>query len=77
VSVARPSGQPTLASIGGNTSWANADDRSARTAPAREAFRDRFIREAREKYGYLPESELFDLRAARLFATTSLWWADR
>lgn len=31
--------------IAGNASWANTSDRSARTAPARDAFMDRFRRE--------------------------------
>ncbi|HEV2779108.1 MAG TPA: hypothetical protein VGX25_06855 [Actinophytocola sp.] len=31
--------------LGAHTSWANTDDRSARTAPARAAFLDRFERE--------------------------------
>lgn len=29
-----------------HTSWGNTPDRSARTAPARKAFRDRFLAEA-------------------------------
>jgi len=32
--------------IGGHKSWANTDDRTARTAPARRAFEDRFLKEA-------------------------------
>lgn len=34
------------ARIGANTSWAKTEDRSARTAPARKAFEDRFLAEA-------------------------------
>lgn len=34
------------ASIAAHTSWANTEDRSARTAPARRALDDKFLREA-------------------------------
>lgn len=34
-----------VASIGAHESWAKTDDRSARTAPGRSAFLDRFERE--------------------------------
>ena len=34
-----------VASIAGNTRWAHCDDRTAATAPAREAFEKRFERQ--------------------------------
>lgn len=46
------------AKLAAHESWANTDDRSARTAPARRAADDRFVREARERYGDLPDEEL-------------------
>jgi hypothetical protein len=46
-------------------SWAATADRSARTAPARQALRDRFVRLARERFGDLPEAELV-VRAEQL-----------
>lgn len=46
------------ARLAAHESWANTSDRSARTAPARQAARDRFIRLARERYGDLPLAEL-------------------
>jgi hypothetical protein len=52
--VARPVGHPDgslIASLANEIKWAGVDDRTAATAPAREAFRDRFIQEAREKFG--------------------------
>lgn len=44
------------ASIAAHTSWANTPDRSARTAPARTAFGDRFEREV-DPDGALPPAE--------------------
>lgn len=38
--------------------WAATDDPAAATAPARKAFLDRFVREARERFGDLPDDEL-------------------
>lgn len=46
------------ARLAAHESWANTSDRSARTAPARQAARDRFIRLARERYGDLAPAEL-------------------
>lgn len=34
------------ASLASHTSWANTEDRSARTAPARRALEEKFLREA-------------------------------
>ena len=59
--MARPVGHPDnslLSTLANHEKWAAVEDRSAATAPAREAFRDRFIREAREKFGDLPADEL-------------------
>lgn len=46
------------ASLAAHERWAGTDDPAAATAPAREAFQDRFLRLAREKYGDLPEADL-------------------
>jgi hypothetical protein len=57
----RPVGHPDgtiIAKIANHARWAAVDDRSAATQAARDAFRDRFIREAREKFGDLPTDEL-------------------
>lgn len=43
-------------SIAVNTSWANTSDRSARTAPARRAFDERFKRQV-DPNNELPEAE--------------------
>lgn len=41
------SGERTLrASIAAHTSWANTEDRTARTAPARRGLDEKFLREA-------------------------------
>lgn len=59
--MARPVGHPDntlISQIGNEVRWAAVDDRSAATQPARDAFRDRFIREARERFGNLPGDEL-------------------
>jgi hypothetical protein len=57
----RPAGHPDNvlgSTIGALISWANTNDRTARTAPARQVFRDRFMRQARERFGNLPADEL-------------------
>jgi hypothetical protein len=58
----RPVGHPDsplIAQIANNVRWAACDDRSAATAPARAAFHDRFLREARERFGAdLPPDDL-------------------
>lgn len=51
-----PTERALLARIAGNTRWAKTADRSAATAPARQAFRDRFEREV-DPDGVLPEAE--------------------
>jgi hypothetical protein len=59
--MARPPGHPDsslIATARNHEYWATVDDRTAATAPARQAFRDRFLREAREKFGDLPTDEL-------------------
>ena len=57
----RPVGHPDnslLATVANHEKWAAVDDRTAATAPARQAFRDRFLTEARERFGDLPADEL-------------------
>ena len=52
--MSRPKGHPhnsLISSLANEHKWAGVDDRTAATQPARDAFRDRFIREARERYG--------------------------
>jgi hypothetical protein len=53
--------------IAAHERWAGTGirERTAATAPARQAADDRFIRLAREKYGNLPEEELA-IRATNL-----------
>jgi hypothetical protein len=66
--VSRPSGHPDnslISSRANDLRWAAVDDRAAATQPARQAFRDRFLTEAREKFGDLPADELA-WRAERL-----------
>ncbi|WP_422734012.1 hypothetical protein ACN26Y_29935 [Micromonospora sp. WMMD558] len=46
------------AKLAAHCKWANCDDRTAATAPARQGFNDRFLTQAREKYGDLPDTEL-------------------
>ncbi|GIF71898.1 hypothetical protein [Asanoa siamensis] len=53
-----PESRTMRARIAAHTKWANTDDPSAATAPARKAFADRFITQAREQFGDLPEAEL-------------------
>lgn len=51
--------QRTLrARLAAEESWARTQDRSARTAAARKAMEDRWVREARERFGDLPADEL-------------------
>lgn len=51
-----PSARSMRARIAAHTSWANTADPSARTAPARSEFLDRFAREV-DPEGVLPEGE--------------------
>lgn len=51
-----PAERSLMARIASNTSWANTADRSARTAPARRAFLDRFERQV-DPDGTLPPAE--------------------
>lgn len=39
-------------------SWANTEDRTARTAPARSSFMGRFERKVREEFPDLPDDEV-------------------
>jgi hypothetical protein len=66
--VARPAGHPDnslLSTAANHERWAAVDDRTAATEPARQAFRDHFLREARERFGDLPPDALA-LRAEHL-----------
>jgi hypothetical protein len=59
--MARPVGHPDnslLSTAANHERWAATDDRTAATAPARQTFRDRFLAEARERFGDLPADEL-------------------
>jgi tRNA(Met) C34 N-acetyltransferase TmcA len=59
--MARPVGHPdnSLLSTAANYErWAAVEDRTAATQKARDTFRDRFIEEARERFGDLPADEL-------------------
>lgn len=59
--MSRPRGHPDstlISKIANNVRWAGVADRTAETAPARQAFHDRFLNEARERFGELPEHEL-------------------
>ncbi|MFC5120215.1 hypothetical protein ACFPN7_40305 [Amycolatopsis halotolerans] len=51
-----PAQRTTRAKIAAHTSWANTSDRSARTAPARRAARDRFEKQV-DPEGVLPPRE--------------------
>jgi hypothetical protein len=66
--MSRPVGHPDnslISSRANDLRWAAVDDRTAATAPARKAFRDQFLTEAREKFGELPPDDLA-WRAERL-----------
>ena len=66
--MARPRGHPDnslISSRANDLRWAAEPDRTAATQPARDAMRDKFLREAREKFGDLPPDELA-WRAERL-----------
>jgi hypothetical protein len=59
--MSRPRGHPDsslISTAANHDRWAAVDDRTAATAPARQAFRDRFVQEARERFGDLPPEEL-------------------
>lgn len=53
-----PSARVLISRIAAHEKWAATPDRPAATAPARQAFNARFTREARERYGDLPETQL-------------------
>jgi hypothetical protein len=66
--MARPVGHPDnslLSTAANHERWAAVDDRTAATAPARQAFRDRFVEQARDRFGDLAPEELA-LRAEHL-----------
>ncbi|MGH8775069.1 MAG: hypothetical protein ACRDWI_07815 [Jiangellaceae bacterium] len=57
----RPRGHPDAALIARLASverWAREPDRTAATAPARQAAKDKFLTQARERFGDLPPDEL-------------------
>lgn len=53
-----PSERALRARLAAHIKHAACEDPSAATAPARRAFLDRFMREARERFGDLPDEEL-------------------
>lgn len=53
-----PSDRIQIASLAAHLKWAGTRDRAAATAAARQAFNDRFLTQAREKFGDLPDAEL-------------------
>lgn len=53
-----PSEKSLRARVAAHSRWAEVKDRTAATAAARAAAEDRFLREAREKFGDLPPDEL-------------------
>lgn len=46
------------ARLAAHESWANTEDRPARTAAARQALEDRWIEEARRRFGYTDPDKL-------------------
>lgn len=55
---ASPSARTMISRIASHEKWANTPDRAAATASARRAFEDRFLRQARERFGDLPLADL-------------------
>jgi hypothetical protein len=53
-----PPDNSLLSTAANHDRWAAVEDRTAATAPARQAFRDRFLTEAQERFGDLPADEL-------------------
>lgn len=77
--MSRPRGHPDnslISSLANEIKWAEVEDRTEATQPARDAFRDKFLQEARERFtrvidpdGKLPPDELekeLDRRAEHL-----------
>jgi hypothetical protein len=59
--MSRPAGHPDnslLSTAANHERWAAVEDRTAATQKARDKFRDRFLTEARERFGDLPADEL-------------------
>lgn len=56
MSAAEPTHRRLQATVAAHRSWANTSDPTARTAPARKAFLDRFEREV-DPSGELPSAE--------------------
>jgi hypothetical protein len=55
-----PATRTLVSRIAAHEKWAATPDRTAATAPARRAFTDRFLREARERFPDMPERALPD-----------------
>lgn len=53
-----PQVRALTAQIGAHVSWAQTADRTARTAPARKAFEDRFAAQVREEFPDLDDAEV-------------------
>jgi hypothetical protein len=53
-----PPDGPLIAKAANHIRWAGVDDRTAATRKARDTFRDRFLSEARERFGDLPPEDL-------------------
>lgn len=54
-----PSTQKRIASqVGAHESWVRTTDRTARTAPARKAFEDRFAAKVREQFPDLDDAQV-------------------
>lgn len=65
----RPVGHPDnslIGSLGNDIRWAAVDDRTAATQAARDAFNDRFLDEAREKFPHVTDEADLARRAEHL-----------
>lgn len=67
-----PAQRKLRATLAVHTSWANTEDRVARTAPARAGFEARFDRMVVEKFGELPPAE----HAKRAASFRAAYFAD-
>ena len=55
---ANPAARTLVSRVAAHEKWAATADRTAATAPARQAFAQRFLREARERHPDMPERDL-------------------
>lgn len=53
-----PARSSIIAALGAHESWARTEDRTARTAPARKAFEDRFAAQVREEFPDLDDAQV-------------------